>query len=110
MSAYSAPDIRTGRLAAAELAANFNDVKPPLDHKRALVESNRCFYCYDAPCIEACPTSIDIPSFIRSISVGDAISWVTQHYRVLDLQLKEPNIEEIIKEIYGGPRVPPNEK
>jgi glutamate synthase (NADPH/NADH) small chain len=73
MSAYSAPDIRTGRLAAAELAANFNDVKPPLDHKRALVESNRCFYCYDAPCIEACPTSIDIPSFIRSISVGDAI-------------------------------------
>lgn len=73
MSAYSAPDIRTGRLAAAELAANFNDVKPPLDHKRALVESNRCFYCYDAPCIEACPTSIDIPSFIRSIAVGDAI-------------------------------------
>jgi glutamate synthase (NADPH/NADH) small chain len=73
MSAYSAPDIRAGRLAAAEIAANFNDVKPPLDHKRALVESNRCFYCYDAPCIEACPTSIDIPSFIRSIAVGDAI-------------------------------------
>jgi len=73
MSAYSAPDIRSGRLGAAELAANFNDVKPPLDHKRALVESNRCFYCYDAPCIEACPTSIDIPSFIRSISVGDPI-------------------------------------
>lgn len=38
----------------------------------------------------------------EEISVGDAISWVTQHYRVLDLQLKEPNIEEIIKEIYGG--------
>ncbi|MDY0873993.1 NAD(P)-dependent oxidoreductase [Dongia rigui] len=73
MSAYSAPDIRAGRLGAAEIAANFNDVKPPLDHKRALVESNRCFYCYDAPCIEACPTSIDIPSFIRSIAVGDAI-------------------------------------
>ncbi len=73
MSAHAAPDIRTGRLSPAELAANFNDVKPPLDHKRALVESNRCFYCYDAPCIEACPTSIDIPSFIRSIAVGDPI-------------------------------------
>ncbi len=73
MSAHSAPDIRSGRLSAAELVANFNDVKPPLDHKRALVESNRCFYCYDAPCIEACPTSIDIPSFIRSIAVDDPI-------------------------------------
>lgn len=73
MSEYAAPDIRAGRLTAAEIAANFNDVKPPLDRKRALVESSRCFYCYDAPCIEACPTSIDIPSFIRSIAVGDPI-------------------------------------
>ncbi|WP_374653043.1 NAD(P)-dependent oxidoreductase [Dongia sp.] len=73
MSAYAAPDIRSGRLGAADLAANFEDVKPPLDHKRALVESSRCFYCFDAPCIEACPTSIDIPSFIRSIAVSDPI-------------------------------------
>lgn len=73
MREYTAPDIRAGRLTAAELAANFDDVKPPLDPKRALVESSRCFYCYDAPCIEACPTSIDIPSFIRSIATGDAI-------------------------------------
>ena len=73
MSEHAAPDIRAGRLTAAELAANFNDVKPPLDHKRALVESSRCFYCYDAPCIEACPTSIDVPSFIRSIAVNDPI-------------------------------------
>lgn len=73
MSEYAAPDIRAGRLTAAEIAANFNDVKPPLDHKRALVESSRCFYCYDAPCIDACPTSIDIPSFVRSIAVNDPI-------------------------------------
>ncbi|TDQ83225.1 glutamate synthase (NADPH/NADH) small chain [Dongia mobilis] len=73
MREYTAPDIRAGRLTAAELAANFDDVKPPLDPKRALVESSRCFYCYDAPCIDACPTSIDIPSFIRSIATGDAI-------------------------------------
>jgi dihydropyrimidine dehydrogenase (NAD+) subunit PreT len=73
MSEHAAPDIRAGRLTAAEIAANFNDVKPPLDRKRALVESSRCFYCYDAPCIEACPTSIDVPSFIRSIAVNDPI-------------------------------------
>ena len=73
MSEYAAPDIRAGRLAAEQLAANFDDAKPPLDPKRALVESSRCFYCFDAPCIDACPTSIDIPSFIRSIATGDPI-------------------------------------
>ncbi len=73
MSEQAAPDIKAGRLSASTLAANFEDVKPPLDRKRALVESNRCFYCYDAPCIEACPTAIDIPSFIRSIAVDDPI-------------------------------------
>jgi dihydropyrimidine dehydrogenase (NAD+) subunit PreT len=73
MSANAAPDIKSGRLAAAELEKNFADVKPPLDAKRALVESSRCYYCYDAPCIEKCPTEIDIPSFIRAIHVGDAL-------------------------------------
>ncbi len=43
----------------------------PLDLKRAQVEASRCFYCYDAPCIEACPTGIDIPSFIRKIGNGN---------------------------------------
>jgi len=73
MSEYAAPDIRAGRLTTAQVAANFDDVKPPLNPKRALVESSRCYYCFDAPCIEACPTSIDIPSFIRSIATGDPI-------------------------------------
>lgn len=46
----------------------FCDINKPFDLKNAQVEANRCYYCYDAPCIEACPTAIDIPSFIRKIS------------------------------------------
>jgi dihydropyrimidine dehydrogenase (NAD+) subunit PreT len=65
------PDIAAGRLGAADYARNFGDVEPPLDAKRALVESSRCFFCYDAPCIEACPTGIDIPGFIRKIATGN---------------------------------------
>ena len=69
--ADSRPDIAAGRLAPADYARNFGDVEPALDAKRALVESSRCFFCYDAPCIEACPTGIDIPSFIRKIATGN---------------------------------------
>jgi glutamate synthase (NADPH/NADH) small chain len=65
------PDIAAGRLAAADYAAAFEDVKPPLDARQALVESSRCYFCYDAPCIEACPTGIDIPGFIRGIATGN---------------------------------------
>lgn len=46
----------------------FSDFKHPLDDAAAVVEANRCLYCYDAPCIKACPTSIDIPEFIRKIA------------------------------------------
>ena len=67
------PDIRAGRLPLREIAANFEDVKPPLDRKRALVESSRCFFCHDAPCTEACPTSIDVPNFIRMINTGNVL-------------------------------------
>jgi glutamate synthase (NADPH/NADH) small chain len=69
--AKDAPDIRGGRLGAAEYAANFGDVEPPLDVKRALIDSSRCLFCHDAPCIEACPTGIDIPGFIRKIATGN---------------------------------------
>ena len=41
---------------------------PPLSPQEALVESNRCIFCYDAPCVHACPTHIDIPRFIKKIS------------------------------------------
>jgi glutamate synthase (NADPH/NADH) small chain len=64
-------DIAAGRLDAASLAANFADAHPPLTPAQAVVEANRCYFCYDAPCIEACPTGIDIPSFIRKISTSN---------------------------------------
>ena len=69
--AETAPDIETGRLSPAEYEANFADVKPPLDARQALVESSRCYFCHDAPCIEHCPTGIDIPGFIRKIATGN---------------------------------------
>ena len=61
------------RLRPEEIAANFDDIKPPLDRKKALIESSRCYFCHDAPCIEACPTSIDIPNFIRMINTGNTL-------------------------------------
>jgi glutamate synthase (NADPH/NADH) small chain len=64
-------DIAAGRLSTAELAENFADVSPPLDRQAALIAAQRCLYCYDAPCIEACPTGIDIPSFIRRITTDN---------------------------------------
>jgi len=65
--ATSAPDIVSGRLSAEQYAANFSDIHPPLDRHQALVEADRCYFCYDAPCVQACPTTIDIPLFIRQI-------------------------------------------
>jgi glutamate synthase (NADPH/NADH) small chain len=64
-------DVRSGRLSQEQLALNFADAHPPLQRGNAIVESNRCYFCYDAPCIDACPTSIDIPNFIRKISTGN---------------------------------------
>lgn len=64
-------DIASGRLQPEAYARNFDDLEPPLDRKRALVEASRCYFCYDAPCIDACPTGIDIPSFIRKIATDN---------------------------------------
>ena len=61
----------SGRLSAQAYQENFGDLHPPLARNQALIESNRCLFCYDAPCIVACPTSIDIPSFIRKISTDN---------------------------------------
>ena len=52
----------------AELALSMCELKPAYDKQQALNEANRCLYCYDAPCIKACPTGIDIPSFIKKIA------------------------------------------
>lgn len=45
----------------------FETIKPKLTPNEAVIEASRCLFCYDAPCITACPTSIDIPLFIRQI-------------------------------------------
>ncbi|WP_323120491.1 NAD(P)-dependent oxidoreductase [Burkholderia alba] len=71
MSWKATGDVAEGRLSAAQLACNFADVAPPLDAGAARVAADRCHYCYDAPCIAACPTGIDIPSFIRKIGNGN---------------------------------------
>jgi glutamate synthase (NADPH/NADH) small chain len=68
MADVSAPDIRPARRSAAEYAAAFGDASPRLTRAEALVEAERCLYCYDAPCQQACPTGIDVPSFIRRIA------------------------------------------
>ncbi|MDG3576238.1 NAD(P)-dependent oxidoreductase [Rhizobium sp. YJ-22] len=65
--------IKASRLSPAEYAANFSDLHPRLENHEALVASDRCYFCYDAPCMTACPTSIDIPLFIRQISTGNPI-------------------------------------
>lgn len=52
-------------------ASGLTELLPPLTTQEALVESGRCLYCYDAPCAHACPTHIDIASFIRKISTGN---------------------------------------
>ena len=64
------PGVVARRLQPERLAQNFADVQPPLDRHEAKVASDRCYFCYDAPCIAACPTEIDIPLFIRQIQAG----------------------------------------
>jgi glutamate synthase (NADPH/NADH) small chain len=64
------PGITAGRLPAEEYARNFDDLHPALTEHEALVAADRCYFCHDAPCMTACPTSIDIPLFVRQIATG----------------------------------------
>ncbi|RZF29166.1 NAD(P)-dependent oxidoreductase [Paraburkholderia sp. UYCP14C] len=67
----AADGIAPGRLSAEQLGCNFADVAPPLSASAAVIAADRCHYCYDAPCVNACPTGIDIPAFIRKIGNGN---------------------------------------
>jgi glutamate synthase (NADPH/NADH) small chain len=49
----------------------FSEIHPPFAPQEAVVEANRCLYCFDAPCTNACPTHIDVPRFIKKISTGN---------------------------------------
>jgi dihydropyrimidine dehydrogenase (NAD+) subunit PreT len=54
-----------------QIEKNFAEINPAMTRAEAAVESNRCLYCYDAPCMHACPTHIDVPSFIKKIASGN---------------------------------------
>ena len=64
------PGVVAGRIPVEALAENFGDLHEPFDDHEAMVAADRCYFCYEAPCITACPTSIDIPLFIRQIQAG----------------------------------------
>lgn len=59
----------SNRLTEAQYTENFRDIHPPYESgDAALVDANRCLFCYDAPCMKRCPTSIDVPKFIKQIT------------------------------------------
>ena len=67
---HQAAGIAAGRKTRDAIAESFSDLHPPLNAHEALVAADRCYFCHDAPCMTACPTSIDIPLFIRQIATG----------------------------------------
>ena len=64
--------IKNNRLTSEQYKKNFSDIHPPFENKEAaMVEANRCLFCYDAPCRKSCPTSINIPKFIKQITTDN---------------------------------------
>src|SRR5579864_5385271 len=57
--------------AGSDIAVRFAEIHPPLDRQAAMMEANRCLYCFDAPCSAACPTHIDVPRFIKKIATDN---------------------------------------
>jgi glutamate synthase (NADPH/NADH) small chain len=61
--------IQNNRLSKEQYGKNFADIHPPYENiTAAKVDANRCLFCYDAPCMKSCPTSIDVPKFIKQIA------------------------------------------
>ena len=69
-NSQTTPGIVAGRLPADRIQENFDDLHPAYAPHEAAVAADRCYFCHDAPCMTACPTSIDIPLFIRQIATG----------------------------------------
>ena len=64
--------ITNNRLSNEQYEENFADIRPPFENKTAaVVEANRCIFCYDAPCTKSCPTHIDVPKFIKQITTDN---------------------------------------
>ncbi len=64
--------IQNNRLTNEQYDENFADIRPPFENKTAaVVEANRCLFCYDAPCTKSCPTHIDVPKFIKQITTDN---------------------------------------
>ena len=64
--------IENNRLSKEQYEENFADIRPPFENKTAaVVEANRCIFCYDAPCTKSCPTGIDVPKFIKQITTDN---------------------------------------
>src|ERR1051326_2552789 len=61
------------KLAPEVAEANMAEIAPRYSAQEAIIEANRCLFCFDAPCIQACPTGIDIPSFIKKIANGNLL-------------------------------------
>lgn len=62
---------QAGTLPPRRLEQVIGDLKPAYTESQAVAEANRCLYCYDAPCTQACPTHINVPEFIRRIATGN---------------------------------------
>ncbi|WP_240338454.1 NAD(P)-dependent oxidoreductase [Peribacillus alkalitolerans] len=71
------PKEKGSHISLLDLPKNFEEVHPGLSKQEAIEEANRCLYCYDAPCIKACPTDIDIPTFIKKIASGNLLGSAT---------------------------------
>lgn len=59
------------KLSPEQYEQNFQELHPPFTSNSAVAEANRCLYCFDSPCTKACPTHIDIPTFIKKIATGN---------------------------------------